>query len=54
VVEYTKFHGNDQVPFAVVNKNLMRFAGESTGRAKNVIGCDEKLEIQQATKLGLA
>jgi hypothetical protein len=31
MVEYAKFHRNDQGPFAVVNENLMRFADDSTG-----------------------
>src|SRR5262245_18832180 len=31
MVEYAKFHRSDQGPFAGMNKNLMRFADESTG-----------------------
>src|SRR5262245_25359245 len=47
MVEYAKFHRSDQGPFAVVDKNLMRFAEESTELMKNVIICDSRLGIWQ-------
>src|SRR5215472_5446329 len=47
MVEYAKFHRSDQGPFAVVDKNVMRFADESTGLMKNVIICDDRLGIRQ-------
>jgi hypothetical protein len=34
MVEYTKFHRSDEVLFAIVVGNLMRFVGESTGRVR--------------------
>src|SRR4030095_14189160 len=34
MVEYTKLHRSDEVLFAIVVENLMRFVGESTGRVR--------------------
>ena len=47
MVEYTKFHGSDQVPFAIVVGNLMRFVGESTGYVRMCYSATRKLRFSK-------